>query len=52
MPWVLVYVEKLPAKREGLIRERVLKKYSHQQIQQLILSGKNILKDFDSSAGL
>jgi len=51
MPWRLVYIEGLPTKREGLIRERVLKKYSHQQIQSLILSSKNILKDFGSSAG-
>ena len=46
MPWTLVYIEELPTKREGLIREKVLKKYSHQQIRQLISSGKNKLKDF------
>ncbi len=51
MPWILIYIETLPTKREALIRERVLKKYSHQQILQLILSNKNILKDFGSSAG-
>jgi len=51
MPWVLVYVESLPTKREALIRERSLKKYSHKQIQDLVLSIKNVLKDFSSSAG-
>jgi putative endonuclease len=50
-PWTLVHIEELPTKREALIRERVLKKYSHQKIQNLILSGKNILKNFGSSAG-
>lgn len=29
LPWKLVYVEELPTKREALIREKVLKKYSH-----------------------
>jgi putative endonuclease len=51
LPWTLVYIEELPTKSEGLIRERVLKKYSHKQIQQLISSCKNILGNFGSSAG-
>jgi len=50
-PWGLVYVEELPTKREALIRERGLKKYAHAQIQKLILTDRNILKDFGSSAG-
>jgi putative endonuclease len=48
MSWRLVYVEELATKREGLIRGKVLKKYSHKQIEQLISSGKNILNDFQS----
>jgi len=50
-PWDLVYIEELATKREALIREKVLKKYAHLQIQKLILTNKNILDDFDSSAG-
>ena len=50
-PWVIVYVEELPGKREALIREKVLKKYSHKQIQSLILTEKNISNRFGSSAG-
>jgi putative endonuclease len=49
MPWIFVYIEVLPAKRDALIRERGLKKYAHAQIQKLILTDKNILKDFGSS---
>jgi len=41
-PWQLVYVEELPTKREALIRESALKKYSRTQIQNLVLSSKNI----------
>ena len=51
MPWALVYIEELPTKRDALIRERGLKKYAHAQIQKLILTDKNIVKDFGSSAG-
>ncbi|KAA5534467.1 GIY-YIG nuclease family protein [Taibaiella lutea] len=43
MPWKYIYLEILPAKREALIREKALKKYSHAQIEQLILSQKNSL---------
>jgi putative endonuclease len=46
MPWQLVYVEELPTKREALIREKVLKKYSHAQIVSLINSVKNIVNSF------
>jgi putative endonuclease len=43
IPWQLVYVEELVSKREALIREKALKKFSHQQIEKLILSTKNTL---------
>jgi len=42
-PWKLVYIELLETKKLALNREKVLKKYSHSQIQQLIKSPKNIL---------
>ena len=51
LPWQLVYIEELPTKRDALIRERGLNKYAHAQIHKLILMPKNILKDFDGSAG-
>jgi putative endonuclease len=50
-PWTLVYIEELPTKRDALIRERGLKKYAHAQIHRLLLTDKNILKNFGSSAG-
>ena len=40
-PWKLIYIEELPSKREALIREKVLKKYSKKQIVQLLNSPKN-----------
>ena len=51
MPWVTVYVESMPTKRDALIREKALKKYAHAQIHKLILTDKNILKEFNDSAG-
>jgi putative endonuclease len=45
LPWEYVYLEVLCTKRDALIREKVLKKYSHSQIAQLILSMKNQLKE-------
>ena len=36
IPWVLVYIEILETKTLALKREKALKKYSHQQIEQLI----------------
>ena len=36
-------------KQEALIREKSLKKYSHGQIQQLIISSKNYLTEFINS---
>jgi putative endonuclease len=44
-PWQLVYVEECNSKREALIREKVLKKYSHHQIETLVKSSKNILEE-------
>jgi len=44
IPWTLVYLEELEDKTAALKREKVLKKYSHQQIAQLIGSAKNLLK--------
>ena len=41
--WRLVYVEKLVTKRDALIREKGLKKYSKAQIKELILLAKNCL---------
>ncbi|MBW7913370.1 MAG: GIY-YIG nuclease family protein [Taibaiella sp.] len=46
MPWILVYVEELPTKKDALIREKTLKKYSHNQIGKLIVSNKNIVQQF------
>jgi putative endonuclease len=43
-PWILVYLEIYDLKREALIREKKLKKYSHEQIQNLILSSGNKCK--------
>ena len=46
IPWQLVYVEELLTKREALIREKALKKYSHSQIEGIINSAKNIVDTF------
>ena len=46
LPWKIVYVEELPNKRDALIREKTLKKYSHGQIAMLIRSAKNICERF------
>ncbi|OLY94676.1 GIY-YIG nuclease family protein [Cnuella takakiae] len=42
-PWHFVYMEQLPSKREALVRERGIKKYSREQITQLVHSSKNTL---------
>jgi putative endonuclease len=42
-PWQLVYAEEMPDKRAALLREKALKKYSHEQIIRLINSYKNQL---------
>jgi putative endonuclease len=36
-PWTFSYIEELPTKREALVREKVLKKYSHSQIADLLM---------------
>jgi putative endonuclease len=46
VPWILVYVEECFDKTSALKREKVLKKYSHQQIEFLIRSIKNIVHQF------
>ena len=46
IPWKLVYLEVKDTKRDALIREKSLKKYSHQQILQLIAAPMNYLSDF------
>ena len=46
VPWKLIYIELCESKTLALKREKVLKKYSHSQIEQLILSHKNILNSF------
>jgi putative endonuclease len=42
-PWKLVFIQSYDSKSAALIREKVLKKYSHSQIQQLLLSKLNEL---------
>jgi putative endonuclease len=49
LPWDLVYLECFEQKKDALIREKRLKKYSHQQIEQLIISGMNKLAGFGTS---
>ena len=44
LPWTLVYIEELPTKRDALIREKTLKKYSHSQIEKLRATIKNIVQ--------
>jgi putative endonuclease len=41
--WQLVYAEEMADKRSALLREKALKKYSHDQIVRLINSYKNQL---------
>ncbi len=48
-PWRLVYIQSFTTKREALIREKALKKYSYSQIENLIASKLNEFKN--SSAG-
>ena len=40
-PWQLVFIQSYHTKREALMREKVLKKYSHAQIAQLLASSLN-----------
>ncbi|TCJ17408.1 GIY-YIG nuclease family protein [Flaviaesturariibacter flavus] len=46
MPWRLVYVAEFLTKTAALQREKGLKKYSHQQIEILVKSAKNIVGRF------
>jgi putative endonuclease len=41
IPWTLVYIESFTTKRDALIREKKLKKYSAERIEKLIHSPKN-----------
>jgi putative endonuclease len=41
LPWRLVFVQSFETKREALIRERVVKKYSRKQLEELINSDRN-----------
>ena len=45
-PWKLFHLEIFDNKTAALKREKALKKYSHQQIQQLSQSNKNQLQQF------
>jgi len=49
IPWELVYLEYFEQKKDALTREKRLKKYSHQQIEQLISSVMNKLSGFGNS---
>ena len=51
IPWILVFVEELPSKKEALIREKNLKKATRERLQALIHSPKNIAGQFGSPAG-
>ena len=44
-PWELVYLEKHSTKRDALIREKALKKWSRVQLEKLIDSEKNLLRN-------
>ena len=44
LPWELVFIQKFNTKREALIRERKLKKYSKNQIMDLVNSHLNVMK--------
>jgi putative endonuclease len=46
MPWMIVFVEEFATKKDALIREKSLKKYSHEQIERLIGSPNNIVGTF------
>jgi putative endonuclease len=46
MPWELVCLLCYPSKKEALIKEKKLKKYSSKSIGSLILSNQNILSVF------
>ncbi|MFZ1528355.1 MAG: GIY-YIG nuclease family protein [Ferruginibacter sp.] len=43
IPWELVFLQSFTLKRDALIREKILKKYSHAQIEILLESRLNEL---------
>jgi len=45
-PWILVYLQSFKMKKQALIRERKLKKYSKDQIKRLIQTPLNELEHF------
>jgi putative endonuclease len=45
IPWAYVFLQSFQTKKEALIREKSLKKYSHQQIQLLIKSKLNEIEN-------
>jgi len=47
-PWVLVYLQSFRDKKQALIRERKLKKYSKAQIKRLIQTPLNELEHLKS----
>ena len=44
--WTLVHLEVFNSKSDALKREKILKKYAHFQIENLIRSPKNVLSHF------
>ena len=46
IPWKLVFIQLFESKREALIREKVIKKYSRNYIKWMIDSNLNELKKF------
>jgi len=47
-PWKLVFLQSFPTKKEALIRERKLKKYSKEKLKNLILSPLNEINDYNA----
>ena len=47
-PWVIVYLQSFQEKKQALIRERKLKKYSKAQIKKLIQTPLNELEHLQS----
>jgi len=45
-PWILVYVEEMQSKTAALIREKNLKKATHERIAALLIHPKNIVEQF------
>ncbi|MBZ9787529.1 GIY-YIG nuclease family protein [Psychroflexus sp. CAK57W] len=48
-PWVLVFLQSFQEKKQALIRERKLKKYSKGQIQSLIQTPLNEIDKFKTN---